>query len=243
MLVDAHRQMSDLGEQIAGESAAAAREDQVYDDLLAHTHELSNAMRSFLNADVATEKDDKRWSGKHAAHTDDRFVRDATTDLSACKHSPELVRELRAAANRCRERRQELSLVLLEPNVFDVHSDPMGERASQQARESLDRVCATLEAEKVTLVSLDGGRIAVILSDCERRGALSVANQAISELGRNTGQTNSNVPDPATTLSAGVATVSLVPRNFDANRMIESAARCLSAARTCGISTVKSIEV
>ena len=49
--------------------------------------------------------------------------------------------------------------------------------------------------------------------------------------------------DLATTLSIGVATASVVPKNFDPVRMIESAARCLSAARACGISTVKSIEV
>ena len=191
-----------LGEQIAGDLAAAAKDDQVYNDLLAHTNELSDAMQNFLNTDVTTEKVGKRWSGKHAAHTDDKFVRDANTaDFSACKDSSGLVRKLLAAANRCRERRQELSLLLLEPNVFDVHSDPTGELASQQARESLDRACATLETEKVTLVSLDRGRIAAILSDCERRGALSVANQAISELGNSKGHLNRDVCDPATTLS------------------------------------------
>src|SRR3954452_19282705 len=41
MLVDANRQMAELGELIAGDSAAAAREDQVYHDLLAHANELS----------------------------------------------------------------------------------------------------------------------------------------------------------------------------------------------------------
>jgi hypothetical protein len=34
-----------------------------------------------------------------------------------------------------------------------------------------------------------------------------------------------------------------VPKNFDPLRLIESAERCLSAARACGISAVKSIEV
>jgi hypothetical protein len=92
-------------------------------------------------------------------------------------------------------------------------------------------------------VALERGGIAAILSDCERRSALSVANQSISELGKRTETNNRDKYDPATTLSVGVATVIVVPRTFDANRMIESAARCLSAARTCGISTVKSIEV
>jgi HD-like signal output (HDOD) protein len=244
MLVDANRQMATLGEEIDGEAAAAASDDEAYNDLLAHTTELTDAMRNFLKTDATPEKGGKRWSGQHAAHTDDKFVRDANAHpLSDSNDNAGLVRKLLATANRCRERRQELSLLLLEPNVFDVHADPKGELASQQAREALDRACATLEAEKVAVVTLNGGRIAAILSDCERRSALSIANLAISQLGKCTGHDNRDEYNPATTLSAGVATVSVVPRNFDANQMIESAARCLSAARACGISTVKSIEV
>ena len=48
MLVDAHRQMASLGEQIAGESAATSKEDHAYNELLAHTSELSDAMSQFL---------------------------------------------------------------------------------------------------------------------------------------------------------------------------------------------------
>ena len=93
------------------------------------------------------------------------------------------------------------------------------------------------------LVALGGGRVAAILSNCERRGALSVANQAIAEISKSASKGILVEFDPPTTLCVGVATVSVVPRNFDANRMVDSAARCLSAARMCGISTVKSIEV
>ncbi len=244
VLVDANRQMATLGEEIAGESAAEAREDQIYNDLLAHSNELTDAMRSFLKTDDASTKDGKRWTGKHAAHDDDKFAREANSpQFSEIKDSTGLVRKLQAAANRCREGRKELSLLLLEPNVFDIHSDPSGDLANQQVRESLGRACAALETEKFVLISLDGGRIAAILSDCERRSALTIANRAILELSKVTGHNDADEQDPPTTLSAGVATVSVVPRNFDANRMIDSAARCLSAARTCGISTVKSIEV
>ena len=102
-----------------------------------------------------------------------------------------------AAANRCRERRQELSLLLAEPNVFDIHSDPKGELASEQVRESLGRACATFEPDEVTLVTLGGGRIAAILPNCERRGALSVANHAIAELGKGASQGNRRQIRPA----------------------------------------------
>jgi HD-like signal output (HDOD) protein len=244
MLVDAHRQMSALGEEIAGESAAGGKEDQAYNALLTHTNELTEAMRQFLKPDEASDNHGKRRSGQHAAHNDDKIVREVVPNQFAeCKDSSALVRKLLAVANRCRDRRQELSLLLAEPNVFDIHSDPQGEFARLQARESLRRACAAFETDEVTLVSLDGGRVAAILSNCERRAALSVANLAIVELGKSASRGNLAEFDPATTLCVGVATVTVVPRNFDANRMIESATRCLSTARSCGISTVKSIEV
>jgi HD-like signal output (HDOD) protein len=122
MLVDAHGQMASIGEQIAGESAAAAKDDHAYNELLAHTNDLSDAMKQFLKPGDAPEKEGKRWSGQHAAHNDDKFVREALADQFAeCKDNSALVRKLKSAASRCRERRQELSLLLAEPNVFDVH--------------------------------------------------------------------------------------------------------------------------
>lgn len=244
ILRDANEQMAAVGEQIASDVAAAAREDQVYDELLAHTSELTSAMQTFLKAGGIEEVEGKRWAGKHAAHTDDKFVRQPVADQFAeCKDGSALARKLLAAASRCRKRRQELSLLLLEPNVYDIHSDTDGELARQQARESLSRACATLEKDEVTLISMGGGRVAAILLNCDRRGALAVANQAISELSHSLEQNGHEDLDPATTLSVGVATAGVVPRNFDAQQLIDSASRCLSAARTCGISTVKSIEV
>jgi HD-like signal output (HDOD) protein/GGDEF domain-containing protein len=244
ILKDANEQMAAIGEQIASDVAAASREDQIYDELLAHTSELTNAMQTFLKAGGTEQLDGKRWAGKHAAHTDDKFVRQPVTDQFAeCKDGSALARKLLAAASRCRKRRQELSLLLLEPNVYDIHSDTDGELARQQARESLSRACGGLEEDEVMLVAVGGSRVAAILLNCDRPGALAIANQAISELSHSLEQSSHADLDPATTLSVGVATAGVVPRNFDAQQLIDSASRCLSAARTCGISTVKSIEV
>jgi HD-like signal output (HDOD) protein/GGDEF domain-containing protein len=244
MLVEAHRQMAALGEQIAGESASGSKEDQAYSQLLAHTNELSDAMRNFLTPGEKREEEGKRWSARHAAHREEQILRaDNMVDFTECKDGSALARKLVAGANRCRERRQELSLLLAEPNVFDVHSDPQGVLASDQARKALTRACRVFDHDRVTLVTLSLERTAIILIDCERRSAISVANHAIAEIARGSSHGSRESGDLATTLSIGVATMSVVPRNFDADRMIESAARCLSAARACGISTVKSIEV
>ena len=244
MLIDAHEQMAALGEQIAGEAAASSQEDEAYNQLLAHTNELTDAMRNFLGGDAAPEKEGRRWSAQHAAHSDDLPRREETeAHFVECKDGSALVRKLVAAANRCRGQRKELSLLLMEPNVFDIHADPQAESAVQQARDALAKASETLEPENVILVTLSNLRTAAILLNCDRRGAVAIANHAILEIGKSQGRGNREEGDLATTLSVGLATVSLVPRNFEAARMIESAARCLSAARSCGISTVKSIEV
>jgi hypothetical protein len=65
----------------------------------------------------------------------------------------------------------------------------------------------------------------------------------IAAIGKQIASTSGASDELATTVSVGVATASVVPRNFDPLRLIECAERCLSAARACGISTVKSIEV
>jgi hypothetical protein len=136
-----------------------------------------------------------------------------------------------------------LSLIVVEPNVYDIHSDPEAGAASRQARSALEYACAGLSENKVALLWLSDQRTAAIISNCERRAALAVAHNAISELARLAGPGSQHQGELATTLSIGVATASVVPKNFDPAQMIDSAARCLSAARACGISAVKSIEV
>lgn len=248
MLVDAQRKMAALGEQIASESRAAAnenndRDDQAYADLLAQTAELSHAMRTFLAGGKCSVRPGEQWGQQHAAHHDPNAKRGIVGKKppDAANERSVLMRKLVAAAKRCRERRLELSLLLAEPNVFEWHTDEQGANAKVHVRQALERACQTIDPEKVSLVTLANGSTAAIISDCERSFALSVAHHAIAELARN--EESKQDIELATTLSIGVATVSVVPKNFEPVRIVESAARCLSAARACGASAVKSIEV
>jgi hypothetical protein len=110
-------------------------------------------------------------------------------------------------------------------------------------RRALGRACAAFEAQNVTLLSLGERRSAALLSNCERRAALAAAHQTIEHLGAAEKRTNAAATGAGTTISAGVATAAVVPKNFDPALLIESAERCLTAARACGFSAVKSIEV
>jgi HD-like signal output (HDOD) protein len=227
MLLEAHQRMAALSEQIAGQPSPSG-EDPAYAQLLSHTDALSSAMQDFLDG-----KSSQRPILNRGPHS--------YPDPSAGNAA--LAAQLAAAATRCRDRRQELSLVIVEPNVYDIHADPLAENASRQMQCALEYACARLGQNRVMTVAMSPQRIAAILSNCERRAAVAVAQNAIAELARLASPHTDGNGDLSTTLSFGVATASIVPRNFDPDQMIESAARCLSAARGCGISAVKSIEV
>jgi HD-like signal output (HDOD) protein len=245
MLVEAHRRMAALSEQIAGDHSPHSREDRAYAQLLAHTNELSGAMQSFLgDSNVARPLRDLARH-QHAEHESARSPRSAALAGKQIdvENNASLAFKLVAAATQCRDHRQELSLLLVEPNVYDVHSDPEADAASLHARCALENACKGLTQIKLSLVPLSQERTAAILANCERRAALALAHSAIAELARISKPAIEGDGSLATTLSIGVATASVVPKNFDPMPMIDSAARCLSAARACGISAVKSIEV
>jgi hypothetical protein len=243
VLVDAHRKMAVLSEEVAGESVSYD-EDQIYEQLLEHTGELTEAMQAFLAGKKRPAKTGKQQTQSHAAHQRRPALRGALG--KPADESPEramLLRKLVSAANRCRERRQEMSLLVVEPNVSDIHADPEGEVAVQLARRALADACEALDPEKVILLPMANHGAAAIISNCERQSALSLTRAAIAQVAKHAAFSADEESDTATTLSVGVATVSVVPKNFDPVRVVESAMRCVSAARACGISAVKSIEV
>jgi HD-like signal output (HDOD) protein len=229
VLLDAHRQMGLLSEEVIAEQQVVADGDAASTQLLTQTGSLTAAVNQFL--------DDKgQTAGRSVAAK-------VSCKLSESEGTSALALKLVAAASRCRDQRQELSLVVVEPNVDHIHSDSNAETAGQQVRCALRSACSGLHRKRVTLVPLSEQRIAAILPGCERRAAIGVAQSVLSESANASSATSYGDGELATPLSVGVATASVVPRNFDPMHMIDSALRCLSAARTCGISTVKSIEV
>ena len=244
-LLAAHEQMAALSEDVAAARRQNADDDAVHAQLLAHAQELTRAMQKFLGKSkpsVPAESPSRERPAEHAAH-EPVVGQHAIDHFARSGSAAHLQKALAAAVKRCRERRRELSLLLVEPNVFDVHSDPRAERASREVRLAILAACSNLDPENVSLMSLGDERTAAVLSHCDRRVAVDVAQNTMAALARPSYSGAGTLCEEATTLSIGVATASVVPRNFDPLRLIESAQRCLSAARACGISTVKSIEV
>jgi HD-like signal output (HDOD) protein len=246
VLFEAHEHMAELSEQFPRPNGVDST-DADYVDLLQRSEELAGAMQSYLDAGQGDDPDKlpaKRWDHQHAPHQPARGERAMSTA------SPEpsagtllLLRRLTTAAERCREHRQELSLMLVEPNSYGTDADPHATAEVRIIRQAINEACASFDPRDVVMMPLPAGRTAVILLDCERRTAVEVAGHMISLLGPPGDQDQVSDDEMQMTASAGVATVRGVPKNFDAWCLWESAERCLYAAHRCGTSAVKSIEV
>jgi GGDEF domain-containing protein len=247
MLLSAHEAMVALSEDMAGGIHSDQDDDQEHELLLAQTRELSQAMRDFLErpgGHLATDRRPDKHIVGHAAHPRAGAVSaPRAVEMTQITNPPAMLHMLLAAANRCREHRRELSLLLVEPNRFSPQTGACVPLAGRQVQLALHQACSPLDPEDVSLMPLGEERMAAVLSNCERIMAVAVAHNVIAAIGKYAASMPNTSDDITATVSIGIATVGVVPRNFDAMRLIERAERCLSAARACGISTVKSIEV
>ena len=133
-------------------------------------------------------------------------------------------------------------MLLVETNCPSITA-AADKDATLRLRQALERSCQSL-ANQTEVLSITAVQLAAVLPDCERRQAVAIANEVMMEFG-DPSDMEADVP-PAVhtaTVSAGVATVAAVPKNFDPWRLVESAERCLYAARSCNTNTVKSIEM
>jgi hypothetical protein len=247
VLLEAHQKMATLSEQVASQQPTSdSADDAIHAELLAQTRELCEAMREFLARGRKSSSDSpsfREWNAQHAPHNvADAFPNLNATELGRQTNAAGLLRKLSAAVGRCRERRLALSLLLVEPNEYDADSDPGSLHANRQVRAALTQACNSLDPTDVSVISLDEERTAVVLSNCERSAAVTLAHNIADALSSSS-ETSDETSQLDTTLSIGVATASVVPKNFDPLRLVDSAQRCLAAARACGITAVKSIEV
>jgi GGDEF domain-containing protein len=151
-------------------------------------------------------------------------------------------RQLARLAVQCRERREELSMLIMAVSGGTESNQEIASVMLRRAKRALSASCAPPDSINPVLMSLSGDRVAAIIPNCDREAAVTIAKSTVAEFAKLTVPTSELEVDRGT-LNIGVATASVVPKNFDPARMIERAERCLSAARSCGNSSVKSIEV
>jgi HD-like signal output (HDOD) protein len=246
VLTTAHEQMAALSEELVGDFRHHRSEDQVYTDLLNEAQELTQAMQSFLEGKQkcdAVADAEPEWQHWHAPHERAQFEPAAVESAGESGVGiVALLKHLSAAVPLCRARRQELSLLLMESNLPNAAATADRD-ATQLMRQALEQVCWTYGSGKVEVLSITSVQLAAILPNCERRQAVAMANQVLRQMAGLAAYAESPQAVHTATHSVGVATVAAVPKNFDPWRLVESAERCLYAARSCNASAVKSIEI
>ena len=112
----------------------------------------------------------------------------------------------------------------------------------QRLLRRLEVFCQELDHPFMTVVSNGEVGFALILPDCDRRQAVELGNQLVARVRRLANREKSEA-EPALSIHVGAATVTLPPKNFPAQDLIESADRCLYGSRASGGNVMKSIEI
>jgi GGDEF domain-containing protein len=150
-----------------------------------------------------------------------------------------LTAAVQAAVTVCRHQRGPLSLMLVELDGYGDLAFGVGTSEAGDVLQELEAACAALEHDVVQCVQVRETRFAVLLPLCDRREAVRLGNELLAaQRARLSGNAAA-----AARLIAGVATVSLPPRNFPPQDLITAATRCLTAAQLYGGDCLKSIEI
>lgn len=252
ILVQSQKQLAEVAasaveDLLRAKAAGAAIEE--YEPIWSELHDLGQAVSKIVRGIPEQQKEDAQRTASQPSPTavavGAASVRASPVSRSgAGEHAQteeSLLARLRSAVIACRQRRCALSLMLVELD----RSEDISAAAQQQLAEHANRLEAAIRQhiDHPGLLVLPHGQCgcAVILPDCDRRQAVELANQLIDAF--RCGQPHEHRGYRRASLSVGVATVSLPPKNFPAEDLLHGASRCLFGSRASGGGMVKSIEI
>jgi HD-like signal output (HDOD) protein len=249
VLVQAHEQMSRVAESVAatlsqGLATEAARpiESEPHElHALALARQLRASFEDFFHQPEAERVERRKASDFESTTTFDESFAPLGESLERRRRplaeQDDLSVRLTLAVGQCRAARQPLSIILLaaegiEPPTPAEHQRL--ERLLDAACQEMDAVCEKFERDGET-------RRLLVLAGCDRLDAVDAARNAVEQLRRQSQQTHKAGLLPPCIAAAGVAWVAAPAKNFRPMTLLETAERCLAAARTSG--GVKSLEV
>jgi GGDEF domain-containing protein len=175
----------------------------------------------------------------HAESPQSLGPRTAPVDTAA---DPTLLLKLETAVASCRISRCALSFVLVELDRVDDLIVTRGVQGFQQVMKILKGACWAAGVPSMDCVPHGEAGYALILPDCERRKAVEMGAELIHVINRVPSVGLDRGPRAAS-LSVGVASVAMPPKNFPPNDLFTSANRCLYGSHSSGGGVVKSLEI
>jgi GGDEF domain-containing protein len=208
-----------------------------------HTAHTSSAADGLSSRGVPVTSDNARSKPRGEPPAPQARPQRATNRDNA-PHDPGLVGRVAAAVATCRQARRSLSLLVVELDQYEDLLMTCGRQSAEQFVAQLGEQCRRIDHRGAVVVQPRDLQYAVILPDCDRRQAIDLSNELVAKIRDAASSSASNIAATAVaTVSIGVASVALPPKNFPAAELIRGAERCLDGARLSGGNAVKSIEI
>jgi GGDEF domain-containing protein len=107
----------------------------------------------------------------------------------------------------------------------------------------LEAACRSIEVPEMLCELLSPYCRVLVLPACERREAVRLAEQTLASIRHMVQRFEAQGKVLHHTANAGVCSSALPPKNFSPQALVDTADRCLSAARSTGTQVVKSLEI
>jgi GGDEF domain-containing protein len=153
---------------------------------------------------------------------------------------PGLLGQMETAIARSRQHRQCISMAIIEIDGFDDKLMYLSPDQICQLADTLGMVVKKLFTPEYDVVRICDSRIAVIMASADSEHSSDLLQQLIQGMKR-WSEARAQKRQETLTISVGLASTGVPPRNFTADILIERAERCLSAAQHFGGNTIKSI--
>lgn len=242
LLVAAGGRLADLTITAAAEIATRPPEDELLD----LTGQLRREIQS-LGRDPRPQTRSqqpgfaRRASDEPAASLGRTSPSAAPTLITPVVAEPGLAGRVAAAINRCRLARGPLSLAILSVDQFSDLLLQLGPGGATDLVHWLRRDLGNWAGQRTAAALLGEATFALLWESCPRKDAVETVRQILDNV-KSWRMPGSIGQELEISLSAGVATLALPPKNFPPQQLIDAAQRCLSGAQLSGGGTAKSFE-
>ena len=167
----------------------------------------------------------------------------ATTTLVATKTTSSLSQQLSTAVANCRQSRMPLSLALVQLDQGETAKLRFG---PQNVPELMQDIKAFIGGAAdgdhgISTVPVSESRLAVIMSGLDRQQAIAVGRDILETMRDRSGNDSNSLGNLS--VSIGLASLAMPPRNFPVLEMVQAAERCLHGVQLSGGDGFKSIEM
>ncbi len=247
LLAAAHCQLSEVA---SGAVADVVRGDrarvssgEIEEGLLTQTRSLADAVARFSVPTEALRSESNAPAPINPmASPEQPSSGPSATGLPAVQTTdPALIGRLSVAVAAARQSRSELSLLLVELDHFADIVFTQGRQAAAKMVELLAHACRLIDHPVAQSAAGGEGQCTVVLSDCDRRQAVELAGELLQTMRRLSDQIGTEAS--RISISIGVASVAVPPKNFPPSDLIEAAGRCLYGAQSSGGDGLKSIGI